>query len=157
MLHKVNIEIKNGIPSSFQTSELDVFNEYPLREVSRAELFQLRLEGAPGLVCKYNDKLFYTAIPGDLRIAGQDNNFGPHMCGRNCANVCRSCRRTADLTVSYQERLGKDLLEAIHNSWRIDKYPFIQEGIEAFNMESSYDAFLVFNCENYTCSKPTKR
>ena len=126
---------------------LDTYN---FRMVSREELKELRLnKKIAGLVCKDGNALFYTEIPGSLRLNSSAADFGSHMCGKNCSKVCNGCPRTSDLTVSFQERGGKHFFQAVKDSWRLEKYPFIVSGIEAFNMEGSNDACIVFACKNY--------
>ena len=119
---------------------------YPLHQVTIPELIEHRLSKIPGIVYKNDNRFFYAAIPGTLSLNGK---FERHACGGNCTMVCKGCPRTRDLTVAYQLGSGKTFTAAVKNSWRIEKYDFIQEGIEAFNMNSTNDAFIVIQCENY--------
>ena len=150
----MNISLKtfNDIPICIVVTDNDDIKQYMFQEITREQLMKLRLIGEPGLVYKSEDKFYYTAFPGTLRIIGGESTLGPHLCGRNCTNVCKNCPRTSALTVAYQERSGKRFTQAVKDSWRIEKYPFITEGIEAFNMESSNDAFLVLSCSQYALS-----
>lgn len=120
---------------------------YQLRPVTAQELLELRLSMKPGLVYKQEDSLFYTDIPDDLSISGK-GNF-KHMCNKDCVEVGFNCPRTRDLTTSFQMRIGQPFVRAVKKSWRIEKYPFIKEGIESFNMKNSYDAFIVIECIHY--------
>lgn len=123
---------------------------YPMREVSAEELMQLRLSKKPGVVYKNGDKLFYTTIPDTLNLNSHAvKNISKHACGNHCSMVCRGCPRTSDHTVASQQKLGKSFNAAVVSSWRIEKYPFVTEGIETFNMRASNDAFRVLGCENY--------
>lgn len=136
-------------PLALEVIDLQGIQKYPLREVTAFELAGLRLSKIPGVAYKKDDKLYYAEVPGTLRLSSQDANLGTHLCGKNCTMVCNGCPRTAALTVSFQERIGKKFVEAVKNSWRIEKYPFVTEGIEAFNMDANNDAFVVLQCENY--------
>ena len=42
-----------------------------------------------------------------------------------------------------------DKEKAVTQSWRIEKYDFIQEGIEGFNMNGDRDSLRVISCKNY--------
>lgn len=123
---------------------------YPLRQVSIKELIELRLSKVPGIVYKKDNCFFYAEVPGTLTLNnGKSDGIGNHLCGNQCAMVCKGCPRTSDLTVAYQQRFGKTYPMAVKSSWRIEKYDFIREGLESFNMNSSNDAFIVLQCENY--------
>lgn len=153
------LRTSDGIPICIEVIDNDNIQQYMFQEVTREQLIQFRLSKKPGLVYKSEDKYYYTAIPDTLRLISSESNFGPHLCGRNCANVCKNCPRTVALTVKYQQRLGKKFVEAVRDSWRIEKLPFITEGLEAFNMEWSNDASVVICCSQYTLSapRPSKR
>lgn len=126
-------------------------HSYPLREVSIDELLELRLSGEPGAVYKQpNGQYFYTTIDPTLNLSVKPDKLGKHACGLQCKQVCQNCPRTKDLTVAYQKRIGKkSFFDATINSWRIEKYDFIVEGLETFNMTNANDVFLVLDCKNY--------
>lgn len=127
---------------------------YPMRVVSAQELFNLRVSKAPGIVYKKNGILFYTKIPSTLHINGRDS-LGAHLCGKHCSQVCQGCPRTSALTVDFQEKsFEKDFVQAVKDSWRIEKYDFVFSALEAFNMENSNDACLIFNCDNFNVKTP---
>lgn len=157
MAYVINAKFDGQTPVCLEIVNAKKSTQYPLREVTPLELAQHRLSKKPGIVYKKNGKLYYTSFPATLKIYGQDDTLGTHLCGKNCDMICKGCRRTSDLTVPYQERYGKKFVEAVKASWRIEKYPFITEGIEAFNMISAYDALLVLECENFKVREPKKK
>ena len=122
---------------------------YPMRQVSVKELIELRLSEVPGIVYKKDNCFFYAEVPGTLTLNGKADCIGKHMCGTQCTMICKGCPRTSDLTVAYQQRFGKTFPMAVKSSWRIEKYDFIREGLESFNMNSTNDAFIVLQCESY--------
>ena len=125
-------------------------NEYPMQEVSAEELMKHRLSKKPGVVYKRGGTLFYATVPNTLNLNTDfERAFGKHACGEHCSMVCQGCPRTSDFTVNSQKRYGKTFSRAVHDSWRIEKYPFVLEGIESFNMGSTSEACLIFKCENY--------
>ena len=127
--------------------------KYTFREVTAAELFQLRLSKVPGVVYKKGGKLFYVQVPGTLHINGRDS-LGVHLCGKQCTQVCKGCPRTPSLTVGYQQQtLLKDFPAAVKNSWRLERFDFVHSGIEAFNMDVANDACLIFKCDNFATRK----
>lgn len=138
------VPYKSRIEQKWQEDAL-----YPLREVTAKELFTLRISEIPGIVYKKNDKLFYSEIPGTISLNNKSGYFNHHSCGNYCSKVCTECPRTFDLSVSYQQRLGTaSFPKAVFDSWRIEKYAFIREGLETFNMYDS-DEFIVLQCDNY--------
>ena len=151
MANEIWIDCAGEIPTALKVFNINNqrFYSYPFTEVSRKELIQLRLGKRPGCVYKKYGKLYYAAIPKKLTFVGKTIAIGKHLCGVNCSMVCKGCPRTSDLTVSYQEKNGKKFAQAVLDSWRIEKYPFVSEGFEAFNMSGTSDAFIVMECTNY--------
>lgn len=145
--------LKYGTPQKETKEEIlrqwEKVDSYPLRQVSVQELLELRLSKVPGVVYKKDNNFFYAAIPGELNFAGKADSLGKHACGEQCTMVCKGCPRTSDLTVAYQQRIGRRFSTAVKNSWRIEKYDFVREGLETFNMSAQNDAFIVLQCENY--------
>lgn len=128
----------------------DESNEYPMIQVSEEELMGHRLSKVPGVVYKKDSTLFYTAIPDNINLNTDfERSAGKHACGEHCSMVCQGCPRTSDFTVASQRRYGKSFPRAIQDSWRIEKYPFVLEGIESFNMGSTSEACLIMRCNNY--------
>lgn len=136
------------------TKREEFMSEFFFRLVTKKEIMKLRLGGKPGAVYKIDGKFYYTEIPGNLKIIRMSETGTPHLCGKNCTNVCKDCPRTTDLTTSFQERMGRQFPYTILDSWRIEKYDFVDEGLEAFNMDHQNDAFVVFGCQNYKMSGP---
>lgn len=153
---KIFLRTLNGVPDFIEVIDENISNKYEFQEVTPKQLAQLRLSKKPGLVYKCSNRLYYAAIPGTIRITGSDSNLGVHLCGQNCTKVCKGCPKTYDLTVAYQERCGKSFFEAVKASWRVEKYRFIAEGIEAFNMVGSNDAFVVTCCDEFEERPPRK-
>ena len=149
MAYEIRMKVTNQIPVCIEVIDMLTIEEYPFVEVTTAELIHLRLSKKPGVVYKRNGKLYYASVPGDLKISGKESDFDQHLCGKNCHKVCDGCPRTHALTVSYQKRLGKKFVEAVRDSWRIEKFNFIDEGVEAFNMYWSNDAFIVLKCNKF--------
>lgn len=168
-LKVINLNMSNREPISLQAvyekekydekgnllNERDEFmQEFFFREVTVDELMKLRLGRKPGAVYKIGGKFYYTEIPGHLKIIRLSEAAGPHLCGKDCTNVCKDCTRTSDLTAAFQERMGRKFPYTILESWRIEKYDYITEGLEAFNMSNQNDAFMVLDCQNYKVSGP---
>ena len=128
--------------------------EFFFREVTSDELLRLRLNRKPAAVYKIDGRYYYTEIPGNLKLIRLSETAGPHLCGKNCTNVCKDCPKTYDLTTSFQERMGRSFPYTVLESWRIEKYDFVTEGLEAFNMFNQNDAFVVLKCQDYKVSQP---
>ncbi len=130
------------------------FEEYEFREVTAEELLKLRLSGTPGIAYKFDESLYYTEVPGDLKINRVDDSNGVHLCGKNCTKVCAGCTRVRDLTVAFQLRMNKEFPYTVLDSWRIEKYDYVQEALEAFNMYQQNDGCTVYRCANYEEAPP---
>ena len=126
-----------------------VVKNFTLREINPVELIEIRLNKSPGVVYKKDNQLFYSPFSGEFNLGGKEDNLGEHLCACDCSMVCRGCPRTAALTVAYQQRIGCDFYTSVKNSWRIEKYTFVHEGIETFNMDTCNEAFIVLKCDNY--------
>lgn len=130
---------------------------YSLRQIDVRELMMLRLSKVPGIVYKKGNLFFYSAISGEFNLAGKSDDIGKHACSQQCTMVCKGCPRTSALTVAYQQRIGESFKASVVNSWRIEKYDFVLEGLETFNMFGQNDAFIVLRCENYQVSTTQTR
>lgn len=120
--------------------------DFPLKEVTPDELLDLRLSKKPGLVLKSGDKLFYTKIPKNLRLHGNNTPY-THLCGAGCKNVCKHCPKVDDWTVDFHRKQGHSFKKAVVLCGRIEKYDFIPYAFESFN--TSLDAYGIIECENF--------
>lgn len=145
----VSMEIlENGVGK--WKKEVGEKDEYVFHEVSLKELHKARMSKQPGLVYKKGNRYFLASIPGNLRLIGREGDLKQHLCGKSCGNLWNDCPRARELTVFYQmNRLGRSFEVAVKESWRIEKYKFITEGLEAFNMENNRECFVVLQCKNF--------
>lgn len=129
---------------------------YPLTEVTKEELFQLRVSGKPGFVLKKDNSYFYTEIPRTLSLVSNDI-LGKHKCP-DCKNFFSStdvCPKVKDPSFSWftrrlpssKEEIPKFIAHAVEESSRIEKFPFITQGYETFNCPA--EAFVVIRCSCY--------
>lgn len=151
MIFKVTFN-DDGLPLSLKIKKNEI---YEFKEVTPEELLEARMSEQRGVVYKKYGRLFYAPVNHNI-IFYQNEEF--HLCGQNCSRVCKDCPRTRDLTVPYQMKFTFDREKAVTKSWRIEKYDFITEGIEGFNMKNDRDSCLVIFCENYETrnKKPPK-
>ena len=148
MIFKVDFS-DEGLPLSLRIKKNEI---YTFKEVTPEELFEVRMSEQRGVVYKKDGRLFYTPVNSNV-ILYHNEEF--HLCGKNCSRVCVDCPRTRDLTVPYQMKFTFDKAKAVENSWRIEKYDFITEGAEGFNMNGDRDSCLVISCENYETRNKT--
>ena len=129
--------------------------EYPLRELSIEELFEIRVEHQAGFVLKMNCHYYYTPIPKELKLVSL-NILGTHLCA-NSTNTCQffsskplcdgGCAKVRDAEVRDFLSLGIKQLEVVNLSKRIEKYDFITVGYETFNTD--INCFVVVECSNF--------
>lgn len=141
----------NGVPSQILIGKNIKYN---LSQISAEELYKHRLSGERGIVYKCNDKLFFASVSHNLHITFMKN---PHLCGLDCSRICKDCPKSRDFTVSYQLKDVKRFPIAVQKSWRIEKYPFILEGVETFNMPRFYDSHYVCACSKYIPYESSKK
>lgn len=139
----------------FNTSKKVV--EYTLNEVTLKELFRHRLSGVAGVVYKEGEKLFYADF-----IDGTETCFSRincnHICGKSSAE-CKylsaksdengGCAKVRDSFVPSYYNKGSHVFVT---GKMIEKYDFIEEGIEIFN--SIHFLLNVVKCKNYKKVEP---
>lgn len=140
-----------GVPLALIYKE----KQLTFRNVTEKELLQLRASGNPGFVYKLKNILFYTEIDPAYRFVNSLANGCEHKCN-NCHLVSTGCPKVADLGFSKYEMMGQTPMQALISSKRIEKYPFIEEGFEAFNI--AQETLFIINCLNNTpCSEKSKK
>lgn len=120
-----------------------------MKEVSKEQLFLLRLEKKSFVVIKSGGKL-YVAFSKNADMLKIRTAIKMHRC-RNCANFFnektrRLCPKVADCSEEVCRTYTHSEVDAIRESKRIEKYPFIREGIECVN---SIGSFIVVGCSNF--------
>lgn len=142
------------IPNSRQlVNEInkDILN--PLKETTVDELINIRICGnVPTFILKKNSALFTTKIPIETHFLFQPL-LGKHLCS-TCRHLCvkpdeeGGCAKVRDFCFEtcFQSSICS---KAIADSKRIEKYPFITDGIEVVNCNSQNNIFMVTGCKNY--------
>ena len=130
--------------------------KYPLRRVTRRELFELRATGEPGFVFKVsNEEYYYARIHKKMRFYSQ-MTLGTHLCacyGSGCRRLSAAldieggCAKVREASTELYMREGKDFLTALSWSSRIEKYDFIQKGYESFNTDQN--SLVVIKCRHF--------
>lgn len=125
----------------------DVSEEnFALSEISQEDISIYRRSNIPSFLLKTNGKYYYTTISSNLNRLLQDKSLmstmypHPHMCGE--------CDR---LSAASDENGGCAKVRDYHYSY-IEKYDWITEGYETFNVSSS--SFVVSKCYHYTPYPP---
>lgn len=133
---------------------------FPFKKISLQELEKLRTnqkyfnklkrEKKSLLVLKHYGLYFITQIPAKLSLTSQ--TIGTHLCAK--CNRCYAsldakggCAKVRDQCISVYLREGKSLEMAIQKSKRLEKYPFIDFGLEIINTVP--DSFVVLDCKRF--------
>lgn len=141
----------NGTTKSYMET---VEKDFPMQQITEAELLRYRLYGKPGFVLKSNDNYYYTEIPKDLRFIACNTLLGGHCC-RNCRRLSAAsdadggCEKVRNASILYYKEYSNR--KAIELSQRIEKYDFITFGFESFN--TLHDALIVIECDHYESSR----
>lgn len=146
--------------------------DFSLREVSKEELFQLRVSKLPGFVIKVDDSYYYTELSTDLRVedytAIAQSILGVHCCSKGtseCKHLSASqnggCPKVQDCSIRYylkyknadkfanefsNESDDEAYKSAVRLSKRIEKYNFITLGYEGFNIPNDFLVVIHCNC-----------
>ena len=125
-----------------------------LKELTIEEVINLRLTAPEKrfVIIKSGDKLYYTSIRSREQLEGIRSAFGKHLCC-DCGNFfCNGelCPKVADLS---EETYRQDFItkrEAVIESKRIEKYPFVIVGVEYFNSQNKQkEYFVVEECSRF--------
>ena len=111
----------------------------PLREVSLEQIEKIRRCRIPSFLYKYNGKFFYTKIAKKSIIHLKDVE---HCCSTQ-HHMC------IHLSPLRDEEGGCQKVRDIGRKKRIEKYPWITEGYETFNLSGGDEQFIVIKCEHF--------
>ncbi|MBR2725782.1 hypothetical protein IKE87_00725 [Candidatus Saccharibacteria bacterium] len=115
--------------------------DYPLHEVLPETVRIIRDSGQPGFVLKKDGKLFCTTHPHvrrfQARLDGIKTN-GIHKCSEKDM-ICRRLSALSDAEGGCAKIRDED--------FAIEKYPFITEGYEFFNINQN--CFVVLGCQHW--------
>ena len=126
------------------TSLPDETKKY-LKEVEKEEILQRRLGRRSTVVVKEGKK--YYILTNCKKNNSMRHIFGEHLCSKCDFAKGGLCPKISDMPKEETEKRGYDILEAIIESKRIEKYPFITKGVELFNATREY--FVVSECRRY--------
>lgn len=138
---------------------IDIYNQYvtksreqlvksgkiEFRKVTEAEIIKQRFTNKSGIVMKKNNELYIAELPKGIRLSTLKGLLNKHKC-RDCqhlsakSDLCGGCAKVRDIAFRYMygeeapERRNDERLRDIVNSQRLEKYAFIEEGIETFNV-----------------------
>lgn len=135
--------VENPITHRFHEETVTVSSEekevrvFPLREISREEIFILYESGVPGFVLKEHGKFYYAEIKRNTKI--ESSMLGKHLCA-NCQH----------LSSASDEEGGCIKVRSLSKG--IERFDFISFGFETFNTRS--DSFIVFSCSNFEDDHP---
>ena len=108
--------------------------EFPLREVTKEELKELRRSGQPGFVLKEDDKYYYAEIKYNTRLLSRCMLSG-HKC-----ELCKRLSAAADCDGGCAK---------VREGCRgIERYKWITSGYESFNVYEG-GVFIVEYCDRY--------
>lgn len=120
------------------------------KKVTPIEVLKLRLSGKPHIIIKSDNEFFAYSEKSTRDSADELKHFfEEHKCP-SCGNFFRNgklCPKVSDCSVTTCRRFVNSDLEAIKDSKRIEKYSFVIEGIEYFNVDREY--LIVSKCMNY--------
>lgn len=151
-----------------------VDSQFQLKPITEEELFQVRLKNKPTFILKVNDNIYYANIRKTMRFFARCGYN--HLCPtcRHCSALDDEeggCQKVRDLDIStalseriailkaklqYSGQIEKItprflrqscIAEAIQESKRIEKYPFVAYGFETFGTNT--ESLAILDCENF--------
>ena len=125
--------------------------EYPLQEIAEDKLLALRAQRVNVFLVKREGKYFYAEMCEERLPA---NHEYPHKCA-DCKKCCAKpenqggCIKVQEGPTSLYMRGNYNFKAALEQAQRIEKYPFITEGIEFWG-KTLFDAvFIVIECSKW--------
>lgn len=123
-----------------------------IQKVETQKLFELRLTETPLFVIKIPEGFY--VLPYDRKIEDMNREkvkyvLGDHRCGR-CANIS-NCPKVRDAFKDAAKKWCATNREAVRDSKRSEKYPFVKKCVELIN--STDDFFIVASCDNFKVAK----
>lgn len=126
-------------------------NEF-FHPATEEEILQRRLSGRPGLVMKLGDEIYLATREGIGKVDKYD--LGDYKCC-NCEKMLRCPKVMETPKEYYREQDFEDNPGLIFGIKRIEKYSFIQKGLELFNA-GRYEYFIVSECEEFKRESPRR-
>lgn len=119
-----------------------------LQIITDKELLKARLNGKSGVVVKWDKQLYYCPIEKDDVI---DITVPEHLC-TFCARCSaaldpKGCSKVRARTVEGLRQEGYSVLKSILYSDRIERFDFIERGVETFGTRR--DFLIIVKCKNY--------
>lgn len=145
----MNQTIKN-IPE-----EIKSLLERGFEEVSKEFVLKLRITRKQFYLIKIGEKFYVslekTEIESESKIPKNKKSLEPHHCS-SCANFYNKkrgclCPKVADGSEEACRRYTGSDIEALAESKRMEKYPFITIGFEEVNIPDG--SFIVLGCTSY--------
>ena len=122
---------------------------YPFEKVSSSALLEERLSHTPCLILKNGKELYLAHINKNIKLVTCSSI---HLCA-NCKHLSSlptnlgGCEKVRDVLPEQVIMKATNPLLEIKTSKRIEKYNFINFGVETFN--TTHNAFIVFKCNNF--------
>lgn len=148
----------NGQCVTRTSEELVKCDKIVFKKTNEHEIIRQRFRSKPGIVMKRDNELYLADLPKGFRLNFFKHLLNVHKC-RNCEHLSAKpdryggCAKVRDRTVKYmygeeaQKRRKTQILREITWSQRIEKYAFIKEGMETFNVPT-LETFVV-ECANF--------
>lgn len=134
-------------------TEICEYSIFQLDPISKAEIIEKRISRIPAFILKLDaDTFYYTEIPKETRFNTSESKKDTHLC-QTCKKFLK-CRKVLDGSVVENRARTNSEISAISNSSRIEKFRFITEGFETFNVINTN--FKVKECSNYEYKDPFK-
>lgn len=138
--------------------------EYQLRKVTEEELLNIRMENKPGVVLCYQNEIWYSKLSSPkIKLNGQ--KWLEHSCsrGQDCCNHLSAlpdseggCKCIRDTSAQYYMNRRWSTIESYRESFRIEKYDFLECALESFGTVEN--GFKALKCKNarYDHYKPVQ-
>lgn len=119
-----------------------------LQEISKKELIEKRSKNTPGLILKLGDNLYYCPIEkNDLLEINMSKHLCPFCVRCSAADDPKGCKKVrARIRLALMSE-GHSFIYSIMNSDRIERFDFIEKGIETIN--TTREQIVVIECCNY--------
>lgn len=148
IVHKCRVEKETGelklVCQKTQNHNVLETKKYTLQEVSKQEILEKRFRRERICILKVNNRLFISNVEHDTMTIGK---FKGHLCS-SCVNCSpRKCIKVACFSAISNRRFGWLWEDSVKESNRIERFSFIETGIETVNLNQN--GYAILKCKNY--------
>lgn len=118
--------------------------EYNFKEISSKELLEMRFKREKICIVKISNKFFVSNVEKNTMTVGKIKG---HLCSSCTKHSPKKCRKVACFSAMSNRKFGWLWKDSVLESNRIERFSFIEKGIETVNLRQN--GYVILSCKNY--------